>query len=64
MQTSCVVIEEINQVWTSWRQFCVENRLKEGDRLVFEVDHLQKQPIVDIYINRCYCYVAKSINLV
>ncbi|QCD87470.1 hypothetical protein DEO72_LG3g2006 [Vigna unguiculata] len=25
-----------------WRQFCAENRLKEGDRLVFEVDHVQK----------------------
>jgi len=47
-----------------WRQFYVENSLKEGDRLVFKVDHLQKQPIVKVYINRCYCDIAKSIDLV
>jgi len=47
-----------------WRKFYVENSLKEGDKLVFEVDHLQKQPIVEVYINRCYCDVAKSIDLV
>ncbi|XP_027909663.1 uncharacterized protein LOC114168889 [Vigna unguiculata] len=47
-----------------WRKFCAENRLKEGDRLVFEVDHVQKQPIVEVYINGCYCDVAKSIDLV
>ena len=47
-----------------WRQFCVDNRLKEGDRLVFEVDHLEKQPIIEVYINRCYYDMAKSINLV
>jgi len=47
-----------------WRQFCVENWLKEGERLVFEVDHLQKQPIVNVFINGCNCDVAESINLV
>jgi len=47
-----------------WRKFCAENRLNEGDRLVFEVDHVQKQPIVEVYINGCYCDVAKSIDLV
>jgi len=38
--------------------------VREGDRLVFEVDHVQKQPIVEVYINGCYCDVAKSIDLV
>jgi len=31
---------------------------------VFEVDQVQKQPIVEVYINGCYCDVAKSIDLV
>jgi len=46
-----------------WRQFCVDNQLKEGDRLVFEVDHVQKHCIIEVFINGCNCDVAKSINL-
>jgi len=47
-----------------WRQFNVENQLKEGDRFVFEVDHAEKKPIVEVYINQCNCDVAECINLV
>ena len=42
----------------------MENQLKEGDRVVFEVDHLQKHAIIEVFINGCNCDVAKSINLV
>jgi len=45
------------------RQFCVDNHLKEGDRVVFEVDHVQKHCIIEVFINGCNCDVAKSINL-
>ncbi|QCD92953.1 hypothetical protein DEO72_LG5g1022 [Vigna unguiculata] len=56
--------DETTKLGQGWRKFCSQNRLKEGDRLVFEVDHVQKQPVVEVYINGCYCDVAKSIDLV
>jgi len=46
-----------------WRQFCVDNQLKEGDRVPFEVDHVQKHCIIEVFINGCNCDVVKSINL-
>jgi len=55
---------ETTKLGQGWRKFCAQNRLKEGDRLVFEVDQVQKLPIVEVYINGCYCDVAKSIDLV
>jgi len=56
--------DETTKIGKGWRKFSAQNRLKEGDRLVFEVDHVQKQPVVEVYINGCYCDVAKSIDLV
>jgi len=47
-----------------WRQFCTEHGLKEGDTLLFEVDHSETEPIIDVFINECFCDVAESVNLV
>jgi len=47
-----------------WRQFCTEHGLKEGDTLLFEVDHSETEPIIDVFINECFCDVVESINLV
>ncbi|BAT88727.1 hypothetical protein VIGAN_05231500 [Vigna angularis var. angularis] len=46
-----------------WKEFCTEYGLKEGDVLVFEVNNLGNDILVEVYINGCPCTVIHPISV-
>ncbi|BAT95429.1 hypothetical protein VIGAN_08215100 [Vigna angularis var. angularis] len=46
-----------------WKEFCTEYGLKEGDVLVFEVNNLGNDILVEVYINGCPCTVIHPISM-
>ncbi|KOM42601.1 hypothetical protein LR48_Vigan05g020500 [Vigna angularis] len=46
-----------------WKEFCTEYGLKEGDVLLFEVNNLGNDIIVEVYINGCPCTLIHPISV-
>jgi len=40
---------------SSWRLFCSENDLKEGDIVVFQADNDFIEPNIEVFVNGCCC---------
>jgi len=38
-----------------WKEFCNEHQLKEGDRVLFEVDHADANEFITVFVNKCLC---------
>jgi len=45
------------------KQFFIEYDLKEGDISIFEVDNVETKPIIDVFVNECYCDIVQLVFL-
>jgi len=43
------------KIGNGWKEFCNEHQLKEGDRVLFEVDHVDADEFIIVFVNKCLC---------
>jgi len=43
------------KIWKGWKEFCNEHQLKEGDCVLFEVDHADADEFIIVFVNKCLC---------
>jgi len=43
------------KIGKGWKQFCNEHQLKEGDCVLFQVDHVDVDEFITVFVNKCLC---------
>ncbi|QCD94077.1 hypothetical protein DEO72_LG5g2155 [Vigna unguiculata] len=43
------------KIGKGWKEFCSEHQLKEGDRVLFEVDHADADEFIIVFVNKFLC---------
>jgi len=45
----------VTRILDGWKQFCIDHGLKEGDRVLFEMEMAGDDEVVEVFVNDCMC---------
>ena len=45
----------LTKIGKGWKEFCNQHQFKEGDRVLFQVDHADAYEFITVFVNKCLC---------
>ena len=43
------------KIGKGWKEFCNQHQFKEGDHVLFQVDHADADEFITVFVNKCLC---------